>query len=172
MRSGIRWAPIALLQTTNLLSGVSNGVVTIAIPWLVLQRTGSVTAAGLIAAMSALPGIIASPLAGWAVDHFGRRIVSIVSDVLSAISVAAIPLMAMVTDLNLAIILALAMLGAVFIVLLPEGVQSLAERTGWSDQIANNLPDLLYGLLVVVVVLVLPGGLVGSVLAKRRSQAG
>lgn len=65
-----------------------------------------------------------------------------------------------------------AMLGAVFIVLLPEGVQSLAERTGWSDQIANNLPDLLYGLLVVVVVLVLPGGLVGSLLAKRRSRAG
>jgi MFS family permease len=114
MTSGIRWTPIALLETTNLLSGMSNGVVTIAIPWLVLQRTGSVTAAGLVAALSALPGIIASPLAGWAVDHFGRRIVSIVSDILSAISVAAIPVVAMVTDLKLAIILALAMLGAVF----------------------------------------------------------
>ena len=114
MITRIKWTPIALLETTNLLSGMSNGVVTIAIPWLVLQRTGSVTAAGLVAALSALPGIIASPLAGWAVDHFGRRIVSIVSDVLSAISVAAIPLVAMVTDLNLAIILALAMLGAVF----------------------------------------------------------
>ncbi len=114
MRSGIRWTPIALLETTNLLSGMSNGVVTIAIPWLVLQRTGSVTAAGLVAALSALPGIIASPLAGWAVDQFGRRLVSIVSDILSAISVAAIPLVAMVADLNLAIILALAMLGAVF----------------------------------------------------------
>ena len=87
----VRWSPIVLLETTNLLSGMSNGVVTIAIPWLVLQRTGSVTAAGLVAALSALPGIVASPLAGWAVDHFGRRIVSIVSDVLSAISVAAMP---------------------------------------------------------------------------------
>ncbi|MEX1209721.1 MAG: MFS transporter [Candidatus Nanopelagicales bacterium] len=114
MRSGIRWTPIALLETTNLLSGMSNGVVTIAIPWLVLQRTGSVTAAGLVAALSALPGIFASPLAGWAVDYFGRRIVSIVSDVMSAIAVAAIPLVAMVTDLKLSSILALAMLGAVF----------------------------------------------------------
>ena len=52
MTSGIRWTPIALLETTNLLSGMSNGVVTIAIPWLVLQRTGSVTAAGLVAALS------------------------------------------------------------------------------------------------------------------------
>lgn len=65
-----------------------------------------------------------------------------------------------------------AMLGAVFIVLLPEGVQALAERTGWNDQVANNLPDLLYGLLVVLVVLVLPGGLVGSLMAKRRARGG
>lgn len=86
----------------------------IAIPWLVLDRTGSVAAAGLVGAISALPGILASPLAGWAVDHFGRRIVSIVSDALSAISVAAIPLVALATDLTLPWIIALAMLGAVF----------------------------------------------------------
>lgn len=113
-RTRIRWTPIVLLETTNLLSGMSNGVVTIAIPWLVLARTGSVAAAGLVAALSSLPGIIASPLAGWAVDHFGRRIVSILSDVLSAVSVAALPLVATLTDLTLGIILALAMLGAVF----------------------------------------------------------
>jgi len=64
------------------------------------------------------------------------------------------------------------MLGAVFIVLLPEGVQALAERTGWNDQVANNLPDLLYGLLVVLVVLVLPGGLVGTIVAARRARRG
>lgn len=162
MRSGIRWAPIALLQTTNLLSGVSNGVVTIAIPWLVLQRTGSVTAAGLIAAMSALPGIIASPLAGWAVDHFGRRIVSIVSDVLSAISVAAIPLMAMVTDLNLAIILALAMLGAVFD---PAGytarrslIPDVADASGMGIIRLNGLHEGIFGIGWIV------GPLAGSLL--------
>jgi hypothetical protein len=32
MTTRIRWTPIALLETTNLLSGMSNGVVTIAIP--------------------------------------------------------------------------------------------------------------------------------------------
>jgi hypothetical protein len=48
MRSAIHWTPIALLEKTNLLSGMSNGVVTIAIPWLVLQRTGSVTAASAL----------------------------------------------------------------------------------------------------------------------------
>jgi MFS family permease len=150
MTTRIRWTPIALLETTNLVSGMSNGVVTIAIPWLVLQRTGSVTAAGLVAAMSALPGIIASPLAGWAVDHFGRRIVSIVSDVLSAISVAAIPLVAMVTDLNLAIILALAMLGAVFD---PAGytarralIPDVAEASGMEVTRLNGLHEGIFGL--------------------------
>lgn len=110
----IRWGPISLLETATLLSGMSNGVVTIAIPWLVLDRTDSVAAAGLAVAISSLPGILAAPLSGWAVDHFGRRLVSIVSDVLSAISVAAIPLVALLTDLTLPWIIALAMLGAVF----------------------------------------------------------
>ncbi|MGA0945372.1 MAG: MFS transporter [Candidatus Nanopelagicales bacterium] len=162
MTTRIKWTPIALLETTNLLSGMSNGVVTIAIPWLVLQRTGSVTAAGLVAALSALPGIIASPLAGWAVDHFGRRIVSIVSDVLSAISVAAIPLVAMVTDLNLAIILALAMLGAVFD---PAGytarralIPDVAEASGMEVPRLNGLHEGIFGLGWIV------GPLVGSLL--------
>jgi len=110
----VHWTPIWLLQLANLLSGMSNSVVMIAVPWLVLERTGSVAYAGVVAAVSALPGILAAPLAGWAVDHFGRRVVSIVSDILSAISVAAIPTVALLTDLTLPWIIALAMLGAVF----------------------------------------------------------
>lgn len=158
----IRWTPIVLLETTNLLSGISNGVVTIAIPWLVLQRTGSVAAAGLVAALSSLPGIIASPLAGWAVDHFGRRIVSIVSDLLSAISVAAIPLVALFTDLNLAIILALAMLGAVFD---PAGyaarralIPDVADASGMEMTRLNGLHEGIFGMGWIV------GPLAGSLL--------
>jgi ABC-type branched-subunit amino acid transport system permease subunit len=63
-----------------------------------------------------------------------------------------------------------AMVGAAFIVMMPVGVKAFAERQGWSDQIAGNLPDLIYGLLVVVVVLVLPAGLVGTLLAARRRR--
>jgi MFS family permease len=162
MTTRIHWTPIALLETTNLLSGMSNGVVTIAIPWLVLQRTGSVAAAGLVAALSSLPGIIASPLAGWAVDHFGRRIVSIVSDILSAISVASIPLVAMVTDLTLAWILALAMLGAVFD---PAGytarralIPDVAAASGMEVTRLNGLHEGIFGLGWIV------GPLAGSLL--------
>jgi MFS family permease len=160
MSSGIRWGPIALLQVPNLLSGMSNGVVTIAVPWLVLDRTGSVAAAGLVAAISALPGILAAPISGWAVDHFGRRIVSIISDLLSAISVAAIPIVAFFTDLTLPWIIALAMLGAVFD---PAGytarkalIPDVAEASGMSVTRLNGIHEGVFSVGWVV------GPLVGA----------
>ena len=162
MTSRIHWGPIWLLQVPNLLSGMSNGVVTIAVPWLVLDRTGSVAAAGLVAAISALPGILAAPLAGWAVDNFGRRIMSIISDVLSAISVAAIPLVAVFTDLNLAWIIGLAMLGAVFD---PAGytarkalIPDVASASGMTVMRLNGIHEGVFSVGWVV------GPLVGSLL--------
>ena len=162
MTSRIHWGPVWLLQVPNLLSGMSNGVVTIAVPWLVLDRTGSVAAAGLVAAISALPGILAAPLAGWAVDHFGRRIVSIISDILSAISVAAIPIVAMFTDLDLAWIIGLAMLGAVFD---PAGytarkalIPDVAESSGMTVTRLNGIHEGVFSVGWVI------GPLVGSLL--------
>ena len=70
-----------------------------------------------------------------------------------------------------------AIIGGILLVWLPEFVLSLAERGGWEDQITNNAPNLIYGLLVVLVVLAAPGGIVGSVqqiVAKltRRAPTG
>jgi MFS family permease len=45
----------------------------ITIPWLILEETGSPAFAGLVAAISALPGLLISPINGWLVDHVGRR---------------------------------------------------------------------------------------------------
>ena len=59
--------------------------------------------------------------------------------------------------------LAGAVIGAALLVWLPQFVLGLSEDRGWSEQVTNNMPNLLYGLLVVVVVLLAPGGLVGSV---------
>jgi len=93
---------------------VANATVTIAVPWLVLQATGSPLAAGLVVGLSSVLGGIASPIVGILIDRIGRRVVSVVSDVLSAISVAAIPLVAMFTELTFMWILVLAALGAMF----------------------------------------------------------
>ena len=65
-----------------------------------------------------------------------------------------------------------AVIGAVILVWLPEFVLDVSAVRGWDDQITNNAPNLLYGLLVVLVVLAAPGGLVGGVqgLAKRIAR--
>jgi MFS family permease len=76
-----------LLQVTNALSGVSNGVVMITVPWIVLEITGSAAKAGLLAALSSLPGIVVAPVVGGLIDRFGRRAISIFSDVMSMLSV-------------------------------------------------------------------------------------
>lgn len=61
-----------------------------------------------------------------------------------------------------------AIIGAVIIVWLPELVRDAADGRGWDEQITNNAPNLLYGLLVVLVVLVAPGGIVGSISAAVK----
>jgi len=86
----------------------------ITIPWLVLEETGSSAFAGLVAAISALPGLLISPIGGWLVDHIGRRAVSIGADLLSSLSVMAFPVVALTIGLSHTTILLLAVLGGVF----------------------------------------------------------
>ena len=86
----------------------------IIIPWLILERTDSPAFAGLVAAISALPGILVSPIGGWMVDHIGRRTVSVGADLLSSLSVAAFPIVAATFGLSNPSILLIAVLGAAF----------------------------------------------------------
>jgi MFS family permease len=107
-----RLNPILLLQAANLCSGLGNAMVTLAIPWLILERTGSAAFAGLVLAVSSLPPLLLAPFGGWLVDHIGRRAVSIGSDILSALSVTAFPIVAWLFGLSGPVILLLALLGA------------------------------------------------------------
>lgn len=86
----------------------------ITIPWLVLEETGSPAFAGLVAAISALPGLLISPIGGWLVDHIGRRAISIGADLLSSISVMAFPIVALTVGLSNTTILLLAVIGGIF----------------------------------------------------------
>lgn len=56
-----------------------------------------------------------------------------------------------------------AIIGAVILVWLPEFVLDVSADRGWQDQITNNAPNFIYGLLVVLVVLAAPGGIVGGI---------
>jgi MFS family permease len=106
--------PVILHQLSNFSSGLGNSIVMITIPWLILEETGSPAFAGLVAAISALPGLLISPIGGWLVDHVGRRTVSIGADLLSAVAVVAFPIVALTSDLSGSTILVIAVTGAIF----------------------------------------------------------
>jgi len=106
--------PVILHQLSNFSSGLGNSIVMITIPWLILEETGSPAFAGLVAAISALPGLLISPIGGWLVDHLGRRSVSIGADLLSAVAVVAFPIVAFTSGLSSSTILIIALVGAIF----------------------------------------------------------
>ncbi len=127
--------PLAQLEAATLLSGAGNGAAMIVLPWLVLERTGSAGSAGLLAAATAVPLLASSLFSGTVVDTLGRRRTSVLSDVMSAASVAAIPVVDHLAGIGLGWLIALAVLGAVFD---PAGVTAretmlpaVAGRAGW-----------------------------------------
>lgn len=55
-----------------------------------------------------------------------------------------------------------AIIGGILLVVLPELVFKIAGERGWPANVTDNAPNLVYGLLVVLVVLIAPGGILGS----------
>jgi MFS family permease len=106
--------PFLALETATALAGVANGIATVAFPWLVLERTGNPSAAAAIGAITLVPLLATSLISGTIVDLVGRRVVSVTSDLLSLLSVAAIPLLDGWIGLGVGWLAALAVLGATF----------------------------------------------------------
>ncbi len=94
------------------LSLLGNGVASAILPLLVLARTGDVLAAGLIASVTTAVAAVVGVLGGVVIDRFNRRNVSIVSDIISAVAIAALPLIDATLGLNLRWFLVLAILSA------------------------------------------------------------
>jgi len=140
---------VFLLQLSNFSSGVSNAIVTISIPWLILEKSDSPSFAGLVVALSAIPALIISPISGWFVDHLGRKTVSISADVLSAISVIAFPIVTWQFELTNSLILILALIGAVFD---PAGYTArktllidTAQQSGMNQEKLNGIHEGVFG---------------------------
>lgn len=141
---------IVLLESATFLSGVGNGIAVVALPWLVLERTGSATMAGVVAAATAVPLVLVALVSGTVVDLVGRRWTAITSDLLSAISVLMIPLIDALGALTVGVLVALSVLGALFD---PAGVSAreamLPEAAGqarWTLNRANGVHEAVYGL--------------------------
>ena len=104
--------PLAALLASEAVSITGNRLTQLAIPWFVLQTTGSVGQTGLVAFFSLLPFVVSSALGGVIVDRLGYRRASIVADLASGLSVLGVPLLYHTVGLPLAALLALVFAGA------------------------------------------------------------
>ncbi|WHT17572.1 MFS transporter [Crossiella sp. CA-258035] len=150
---GTSVAPLVLLEVAAVLSTWANAVLTLALSWLALERTGSPVAAGIIAAASTLPMLLGALFAGTVVDLVGGRRTAAGADLLSAGSVAAIAVLDLAGGFSLWAVAALACTGSLFDlagmtgrkVLLPAA----AGRAGLRLEAVNGIHESLKGVALV-----------------------
>lgn len=96
----MRITPFAYLSS-YLLSLLGNSIAAVALPLIVLQTTGSALGAGVVAAATAIPAVVAGLLMGVVIDRINRRTSSVVTDLISAAAIGALPIVDLVSGLSL-----------------------------------------------------------------------
>jgi MFS family permease len=131
------------LLIANAVSLLGNTVAAVAIPWFVLTTTGSAARTGVAAFVTTVPLALGALFGGAVADRVGPRLASVAGDVLSAASLAAVPVLLAAGALEFWHVLGLGFLGALFDgpsqaarqALVPE----LATRAGMPLERANAL---------------------------------
>jgi len=136
---------ISALFTGNIVSYVGNTPTLLAIPWFVLQTTGSVAPAGIVGFFSLLSTIVSSGLSSVLVERLGYKRTSVVGDLLSGLTILLVPLLYHTIGLAFWELLALVFIGSLLrapgntahITLLP----SLAELAAMRLERANAFAE-------------------------------
>ncbi len=110
-RAGARRQLYALMLAVTI-GQIGRQLSVIAIPWFVLETTGSAARTGVVAAAVLLPGFAVGMFGGVLVDRLGYRRVSIVSDLVCAIATMLIPLLYATTGLSFGMLLVLVFFGS------------------------------------------------------------
>jgi len=139
--------PLYALFTANAISLVGNVFTLIAIPWFVLQTTGSATKTGITGFFNILPVVLAGFLGGTIVDRLGYKRTSILSDLASGITTALVPILYFTIGLEFWQLMVLVFLGALLdtpggtarAALLPE----LAEQAGMPIERVTSLTHVI-----------------------------
>ena len=105
-------APIYALLLASAISNVGNVLTMIALPWFVLETTGSAAMTGLVGFFVALPNFLAGVFGGTLVDRLGYKRVSIVADLVSGFGVMMVPLLYITTGIAFWQLLVFVFIGA------------------------------------------------------------
>lgn len=98
--------------SSHFLSFLGNGILAVALPLIVLQTTGSPLSVGAVSTATAVPALLVGLVAGVLIDRINRRTCSILADMVSAVAVAAIPLVDRLWGLSIVWLVALAIVGS------------------------------------------------------------
>lgn len=85
--------PIVAFFIGNVISDVGNVFSLLALPWFVLQVTGSVEQTGITAFFATLPMVFSNFFGSTLVDRLGYKRTSVISDTVSGVTVMLIPLL-------------------------------------------------------------------------------
>ena len=85
--------PITALLIANVISLLGSMLTLIALPWFVLQTTGSAAKTGITGGFVALPALIVGVFGGTLVDRLGYKRSSVIADVVSGVGIACVPLL-------------------------------------------------------------------------------
>ncbi|MFI7124640.1 MFS transporter [Nonomuraea sp. NPDC050153] len=99
--------PFITLLSANALSVTGNVLSMLAVPWFVLETTGSAGLTGLAAFATTFPIVISAAFGATLVDWLGFRGASVVSDLVSGLVVLAIPALFLTTGLSYPLLLVL-----------------------------------------------------------------
>ncbi|MDX2358552.1 MFS transporter [Dietzia sp. PP-33] len=108
----MRLLPATYLASCTL-SALGNSIAAIVLPLLVLQTTGSALAAGTVAAATIVPAVVAGIFMGLVIDRINRRTSSILTDLISAAAMGALPIIDMITGLSVGWFILCGVIGAV-----------------------------------------------------------
>ncbi len=104
--------PITSLLGANAVSLFGSMLTMIALPWFVLQTTGSASRAGITLAVDSVPIVFAGLFGGVLVDRIGYKPSSVFADLASALMVGAIPLLYLTVGITFWQLLVFVFLGA------------------------------------------------------------
>ena len=103
-----------LLKVSAFFGAAGNSAVHVAIPWLVLETTGSSASAGIVLGVSGFSVVFTAPLIGGLIAILGARKVAVSAELVSMLSVLLFPLVGAIIGLNFASLAFIATFGAMF----------------------------------------------------------
>lgn len=145
--------PASLILFATLLATTGTGISIVAFPWLALQYHDRASDASIVATAMTLPLVLATLVAGAAVDSIGRRRVSLIADSLSCTAVVAVPMTALLFGADAINVVELAALGFCAAGFDPAGTTAresmlpeAAARAGWSLDRTNSFYEAILNL--------------------------